>query len=206
MSEVLKMVEQVLPPAKPGVPGSSIRRGKDAVKIAVAISSSGGRATQEIARRFNVNKDTLRKFKRAYVTPEVQKVVMAHTEELQSEALDKKIVDVQQAVHGTLVDVSIDLRHIVERIKDILDDQNGDDYLTRLAPLVKTLDMQGKTAQRMADSFAKLRKDDLDKLPLNRHPDAARLAALLALVFSKHPDARDTFMQVQGDMNLILDS
>ena len=203
-SEVLKLVDEILPPATPGTLGSSIRRSSDAVKIATALALNNGRATEELARRFNVSKDTLKHFRRNYVTPNVIKAVKAHSMELQAEAHDKKIIDVQQAVHGSLIEVAEDLKYTVARIKDILERHDGDAYLERLGPLVKTLDIQGKNAQRMADSFAKLDREDISKLPLNRHPEAAKLAALLALVFEKHPEARDTFLQMQQDMNTVL--
>lgn len=203
-SKALLKIEELMPEPQTGMLGASIRKHRAAAKIAAEIVLRT-RPQKDIATAYGVNEHTLRDFRRNFVTPTVRKGVMASMTEMQHEALNEGVAEVQHMIHSSLVGVIMELRELYGVAKEHLETQQGDEYLARLGPLVRLLDSQGRNVQRLADSFAKQAQNEAIITPLNEHPQVGVLLEILRTVFLMHPDARDEFFRLLEERKLILE-
>lgn len=203
-SEVLLQVEELMPQPVKGMEGSSVRKRKDAAKIAAEIVMQT-RPQKDIATAYNITLGTLRQFRKNFVTTTVRHAVLQSVDILQAEAASG-VTEVQGMMRESLYGVMEELHDLYRVAKAHLDTQEGDEYLARLTPLVKLLDQQGKTVQRMADAMHKSAKSDTLVTPLSEHPDMAPLMDALVTLFREFPEARARFKEIQTDRKLLLNT
>lgn len=202
-SAILAQVDELMP--EPKGAGSMVRRRKDAARIAAEIVLCT-RPQSEIARAYNIRRDTLVKFRKTFVTPAVRQFVLGSMEELEAEAVAGR-TEVQNLVRESLVGLIEELRDLYATAKSHLDEHkdDGDEYLVRLGPLVRLLDTQGKQIDRLTNSMSKQALQDGAVTPLAEHPQVHRLLHVLRTLFLLHPEAGKEFFRLLEEQKLVLD-
>ncbi len=199
-SEILKQVDELMPEAAGR--GASIRSRKDAPKIATEIVLQT-RPQRDIARSYDIKFETLRAFRKQYVTPAVRDFVLSSLEGLAEEAADGT-TEVQSLVQDSLIGLTQELRDLYAHAKKILDSHEGDEWLARLGPLVRLLSEQGKQLDRLTNAVYRS-KQDAAVVDLGSHPQAVILLEILRTLFITHPEARNEFFKLLQERKLILD-
>jgi len=203
-SEVLTQIEELMPDPK-GLEGASIRKRKDAARIAAEIALRT-RPQSDIATAYGVNVNTLRQFRRNFVTGTVRNMVLQSVDTLQTEAAGG-VTTVQNLVRESLIGVLEELEDLYRTAKKHIETHadDGDEYLARLGVLTRLLDTQGKNITRMSDAMAKQTQNENTVTPLSQHPQVGVLLEVLRTTFLMHPEARDEFYQLLAERKLILD-
>lgn len=161
------------------------------------------RQFQEIAKRCCVSLESLDRFRKNFITPEVEKIVLVEANKMGKDQLDNEVNemqdDLERGVHDILKEQKRLYRLIHQRVAD------GDrDIEDALSPLMQLLRDQTKTHEALLKVYSNLRDKTTVVLSLNEHPEVAKLMDVLWVLFKTHPDAFADFQTLVKQKRIAL--
>lgn len=195
-------IRKALPVQDNGRP-SILRNRPDVAQIVADVVLK--RATfADIARKCGVNLDTLSRFRKTFVTPEVERIVLVEFQKDERETVDTEINRAQDAVESGILGVLDEQKNLYRKLSQMV--SSGDRELEELlAPMMQLLRDQTKSYEAVLKVYANLRDKTTVMLPLAEHPDVAKLMDALWVVFKLHPAAFDEFKAVAKQKRIPLD-
>jgi uncharacterized protein YjaG (DUF416 family) len=180
---------------------STIRARSDVVEV-VLDCVLRRRQFKEIAQRCCVDLESLTRFRKRFITPEVEKIVLVEANKLDAASLDQEVNAAQDKIEGGIEGILKEQRRLYRTLNDMVE---GDNLMDVLAPMMQLLRDQNKSYENLLKVYSNLREKTTIVLGLNEHPDVQKLMDVLWVVFQAHPDAFETFRQVVQDRRIPLD-
>jgi hypothetical protein len=181
---------------------SLIRQRPDVVEI-VLDCVLRRRQFLEIAARCGVDVESVNRFRRKFITPEVEKIVLVEAQKLDAKHLDAAVNEGQDKVEGGILGVLAEQKRLYRLLHDRLSD--GRDVEDLLPGLTQLLRDQTKTYEALLRTYSNLRDKTTVVLPLSEHPEVAKLMDALWVVFKLHPEAFAAFKEIAAQKRLPLD-
>ena len=161
------------------------------------------RQFKEIAQRCCVDLESLTRFRKRFITSEVEKIVLVEANKLDATSLDQEVNSAQDKIEGGIEGILKEQKRLYRTLNDMV--AEGDDNLFDvLAPMMQLLRDQNKSYENLLKVYSNLREKTTIVLGLNEHPDVQKLMDVLWVVFHAHPEAFDTFRQVVTDRRIPL--
>ncbi|AQS48742.1 hypothetical protein BMG03_13770 [Thioclava nitratireducens] len=203
MSINMEKIKRALPAPMPNGRKSVIRMRPDVAEIVVDCVVRR-RPFIEIAKRCAVNIETLHTFRRNYITPEIEKLILAEVKLAERRDVDTVVNGAQDDVSKGILGIIKEQRSLYRALKKKVDDDDRDleDLLPGLARLLRD---QTKTHEAMLKTYSMLRDKTTVMIPLNEHPDAAPLLDALFLLFTENPIAGERFREILKAKRITLD-
>ncbi len=181
---------------------STIRARSDVVEV-VLDCVLRRRQFKEIAQRCCVDLESLTRFRKRFITPEVEKIVLVEANKLDADALDQEVNAAQDKIEGGIEGILKEQKRLYRSLNGMVED-GGDNLMDVLAPMMQLLRDQNKSYENLLKVYSNLRDKTTVVLGLNEHPDVQKLMDVLWVVFQTHPEAFDTFRQVVQDRRIPL--
>jgi hypothetical protein len=181
---------------------STIRARSDVVEVVIDCVLRR-RQFKEIARRCCVDLESLTRFRKRFITPEVEKIVLVEANKLDADALDQEVNAAQDKIEGGIEGILKEQKRLYRSLNGMVED-GGDNLMDVLAPMMQLLRDQNKSYENLLKVYSNLRGKTTVVLGLNEHPDVQKLMDVLWVVFQAHPEAFETFRQVVQDRRIPL--
>jgi len=159
----------------------------------------------DIAKRCGVEITTLDRFRAKFLTPEVEKIVLAEAQAAEQDALDEEINVGQTKLEHGVMSIIDEQKRLYRKLNAMADADGNDSLLEVLSPMMQLLRDQTKSYDGLLKVYANLKDKTTTVLPLSEHPEIAKLMDALWVVFKLHPDAFEEFKQVAAQKKLPLD-
>lgn len=182
---------------------STIRARSDVVEV-VLDCVLRRRQFKEIAQRCCVDLESLTRFRKRFITPEVEKIVLVEANKLDATSLDQEVNSAQDKIEGGIEGILKEQKRLYRTLNDMVA-EGGDNLFDVLAPMMQLLRDQNKSYENLLKVYSNLREKTTIVLGLNEHPDVQKLMDVLWVVFHAHPEAFDTFQTVVTDRRIPLD-
>lgn len=192
-------------PVETGAGRRSVIRARPDVAEIVADCVLRRRTFEDIARRCGVDIETLVRFRKRFITPEIEKIVMAEHKLQQNEVLDQVINEAQDEVQKGILDIIAEQKALYRAMKKKVEEDGRDleDILPGLAQLLRD---QTKSHEAMLKTYSMLRDKTTILIPLNEHPEAAPLMDALFILFTEMPEARARFREIKEAKRLTINA
>jgi len=195
-------VKKAIPPHPPMGRRSVIRQRRDVAEIVVDCVLKR-RPFGEIAKRCNVDLSSLDRFRKNFITPQVEKIVLAENQLAEHDDLDATINAGQDDVQKGLNSIIREQREIYKMMKDkIGDGRDVEDLAPALGQLLRD---QGQSFDRLLKSYTALKEKTTIVLSINESPEWAKLQEVLYAVFVDHPEAFEAFRALSQQKKLRLE-
>ena len=195
-------VKKAIPPHPPTGRRSVIRQRRDYAEIVVDCVLKR-RPYADIARRAGVKLSALDRFRVKFITPEVEKTVLAESQLATHDDLDQQINAGQDDVQKGLNSIIREQREIYKMMKDkIGDGRDVEDLAPALGQLLRD---QGQSFDRLLKSYTALKEKTTIVLSINESPEWAKLQEVLYVVFEQHPEAFEAFRALSQQRRLRLE-
>lgn len=195
-------IKEALPVESGNGRRSTIRARSDVVEV-VLDCVLRRRQFKEIAQRCCVDLESLTRFRKRFITSEVEKIVLVEANKLDATSLDQEVNSAQDKIEGGIEGILKEQKRLYRTLNDMV--AEGDDNLFDvLAPMMQLLRDQNKSYENLLKVYSNLREKTTIVLGLNEHPDVQKLMDVLWVVFHAHPEAFDTFRQVVTDRRIPL--
>lgn len=181
---------------------STIRARSDVVEV-VLDCVLRRRQFKEIAQRCCVDLESLTRFRKRFITSEVEKIVLVEANKLDATSLDQEVNSAQDKIEGGIEGILKEQKRLYRTLNDMVA-EGGDNLFDVLAPMMQLLRDQNKSYENLLKVYSNLRDKTTIVLGLNEHPDVQKLMDVLWVVFHAHPEAFDTFRQVVTDRRIPL--
>ncbi|MFV0358199.1 hypothetical protein [Tropicimonas sp.] len=181
---------------------STIRAHSDVVEVVIDCVLRR-RQFKEIAQRCCVDLESLTRFRKRFITPEVEKIVLVEANKLDADALDQEVNAAQDKIEGGIEGILKEQKRLYRTLNGMVED-GGDNLMDVLAPMMQLLRDQNKSYENLLKVYSNLRDKTTVVLGLNEHPDVQKLMDVLWVVFQAHPEAFETFRQVVQDRRIPL--
>lgn len=181
---------------------STIRARSDVVEV-VLDCVLRRRQFKEIAQRCCVDLESLTRFRKRFITPEVEKIVLVEANKLDATSLDQEVNSAQDKIEGGIEGILKEQKRLYRTLNDMVA-EGGDNLFDVLAPMMQLLRDQNKSYENLLKVYSNLRDKTTIVLGLNEHPDVQKLMDVLWIVFHAHPQAFDTFQKVVTDRRIPL--
>jgi len=181
---------------------STIRARSDVVEV-VLDCVLRRRQFKEIAQRCCVDLESLTRFRKRFITPEVEKIVLVEANKLDATSLDQEVNSAQDKIEGGIEGILKEQQRLYRTLNGMADG-GSEGLLEVLAPMMQLLRDQNKSYENLLKVYSNLRDKTTIVLGLNEHPDVQKLMDVLWVVFQAHPEAFDTFRQVIEDRRIPL--
>ena len=181
---------------------STIRARSDVVEVVIDCVLRR-RQFKEIAQRCCVDLESLSRFRKRFITPEVEKIVLVEANKLDADALDQEVNAAQDKIEGGIEGILKEQKRLYRTLNGMVED-GGDNLMDLLAPMMQLLRDQNKSYENLLKVYSNLRDKTTVVLGLNEHPDVQKLMDVLWVVFQAHPEAFETFRQVVQDRRIPL--
>lgn len=182
---------------------STIRARSDVVEVVIDCVLRR-RQFKEIAQRCCVDLESLTRFRKRFITPEVEKIVLVEANKLDADALDQEVNAAQDKIEGGIEGILKEQKRLYRTLNGMVED-GGDNLMDVLAPMMQLLRDQNKSYENLLRVYSNLRDKTTVVLGLNEHPDVQKLMDVLWVVFQAHPEAFETFRQVVQNRRIPLD-
>lgn len=180
-------IKKALPVEKGPGRRSVIRARSDVAEIVIDCVLRR-RQFQEIAKRCCVSLESLDRFRKNFITPEVEKIVLVEANKMDKDQLDNEVNEMQDDLEKGVHDFLKEQKRLYRLIHQSVAD--GDrDIEDALSPLMQLLRDQTKTHEALLKVYSNLRDKTTVVLSLNEHPEVAKLMDVLWVLFKTHPDA-----------------
>ncbi|MGH1353524.1 MAG: hypothetical protein ACRBBS_00390 [Thalassovita sp.] len=160
------------------------------------------RQFKEIVQQCCVDLESLTRFRKRFITPEVEKIVLVEANKLDAASLDQEVNAAQHKTEGGIEGILKEQRRLYRSLNDMVE---GDNLMGVPAPMMQLLRDQNKSYENLLKVYSNLREKTTIVLGLDEHPDVQKLMDVLWLVFQAHPEAFETFRQVVQDRRIPLD-
>lgn len=181
---------------------STIRARSDVVEV-VLDCVLRRRQFKDIAQRCCVDLESLTRFRKRFITAEVEKIVLVEANKLDATSLDQEVNSAQDKIEGGIEGILKEQKRLYRTLNDMVA-EGGDNLFDVLAPMMQLLRDQNKSYENLLKVYSNLRDKTTIVLGLNEHPDVQKLMDVLWVVFHAHPEAFDTFRQVVTDRRIPL--
>jgi len=181
---------------------STIRARSDVVEVVIDCVLRR-RQFKEIAQRCCVDLESLTRFRKRFITPEVEKIVLVEANKLDADALDQEVNAAQDKIEGGIEGILKEQKRLYRTLNGMVE-EGGDNLMDVLAPMMQLLRDQNKSYENLLKVYSNLRDKTTVVLGLNEHPDVQKLMDVLWVVFQAHPEAFETFRQVVQDRRIPL--
>lgn len=181
---------------------STIRARSDVVEV-VLDCVLRRRQFKEIAQRCCVDLESLTRFRKRFITPEVEKIVLVEANKLDATSLDQEVNSAQDKIEGGIEGILKEQKRLYRTLNGMAD-SGSEGLLEVLAPMMQLLRDQNKSYENLLKVYSNLREKTTIVLGLNEHPDVQKLMDVLWVVFNAHPEAFNTFRQVVTDRQIPL--
>lgn len=181
---------------------STIRARSDVVEV-VLDCVLRRRQFKEIAQRCCVDLESLTRFRKRFITSEVEKIVLVEANKLDATSLDQEVNSAQDKIEGGIEGILKEQKRLYRTLNDMVT-EGGDNLFDVLAPMMQLLRDQNKSYENLLKVYSNLRDKTTIVLGLNEHPDVQKLMDVLWVVFHAHPEAFDTFQKVVTDRRIPL--
>lgn len=190
-------------PVEEGKGGRSVIRMRADVGQIVVDCVLRRRSYKEQAIRLGVHLETLNRFRKAFITDEVAKIVMVEANKMDAAALDTEVNDAQDQVEGGIMGVLAEQKKLYTTLnKRITDgDRDIEDMLPGLSQLLRD---QTKSYEALLKVYSNLKNKTSIVLSLNEHPDVAKLMDALWVLFQEQPAAFARFQEIVVDKRIPL--
>lgn len=164
------------------------------------------RPFHEIAKRCCVDIESLTRFRKRFVTDEVQKIVLVEANKMSAESLNAEVNEAQDKIEGGIEGILREQRRLYKTLNDMAAEKGGSDALMEvLGPMMQLLRDQTKSYDGLLKVYAQLRDKTVIVQPLAEHPDIAKLMDALWVVFKLHPQAFEDFREIARQKRIPLD-
>lgn len=201
MSVNYARIKEALPVETGNGRRSTIRARSDVVEVVIDCVLRR-RQFKEIAQRCCVDLESLTRFRKRFITPEVEKIVLVEANKLDATSLDQEVNAAQDKIEGGIEGILKEQKRLYRTLNDMARD--NDNLLDVLAPMMQLLRDQNKSYENLLKVYSNLREKTTIVLGLNEHPDVQKLMDVLWVVFHAHPEAFETFQQVVADRRIPL--
>jgi hypothetical protein len=181
---------------------STIRARSDVVEV-VLDCVLRRRQFKDIAQRCCVDLESLTRFRKRFITPEVEKIVLVEANKLDATSLDQEVNSAQDKIEGGIEGILKEQKRLYRTLNDMVV-EGGDNLFDVLAPMMQLLRDQNKSYENLLKVYSNLREKTTIVLGLNEHPDVQKLMDVPWVVFHAHPEAFDTFQKVVTDRRIPL--
>lgn len=182
---------------------SVIRARSDVAEIVVDVVLRR-RMIKDIAARCCVSLESLDRFRKNFITPEVEKIVLIEANKMSKDQLDKEVNEAQDDLEKGVYDILKEQKRLYRAIHQRVED--GDrDLEDALSPLMQLLRDQTKTHEALLKVYSNLKDKTTVVLSLNEHPEVAKLMDVLWVLFKTHPDAFADFQALVKEKRIALD-
>ncbi|KHQ54101.1 hypothetical protein [Mameliella alba] len=181
---------------------STIRARSDVVEVVIDCVLRR-RQFKEIAQRCCVDLESLTRFRKRFITAEVEKIVLVEANKLDADALNQEVNAAQDKIEGGIEGILKEQKRLYRTLNGMVED-GGDNLMDVLAPMMQLLRDQNKSYENLLKVYSNLRDKTTVVLGLNEHPDVQKLMDVLWVVFQAHPEAFETFRQVVQDRRIPL--
>lgn len=161
---------------------------------------------QDIAKRCCVDLESLTRFRKRFITDEVQKIVLVEANKMSAEHLNAEVNEAQDKIEGGIEGILREQRRLYKTLNDMAAEKGGSDALMEvLGPMMQLLRDQTKSYDGLLKVYAQLRDKTVIVQPLAEHPDIAKLMDALWVVFKLHPAAFNEFREIAKQKKIPLD-
>lgn len=181
---------------------STIRARSDVVEV-VLDCVLRRRQFKEIAQRCCVDLESLTRFRKRFITAEVEKIVLVEANKLDATSLDQEVNSAQNKIEGGIEGILKEQKRLYRTLNEMVA-ECGDNLFDVLAPMMQLLRDQNKSYENLLKVYSNLRDKTTIVLGLNEHPDVQKLMDVLWVVFHAHPEAFATFQKVVTDRRIPL--
>ncbi|TMM54729.1 hypothetical protein [Sulfitobacter sabulilitoris] len=181
---------------------STIRARSDVVEV-VLDCVLRRRQFKEIAQRCCVDLESLTRFRKRFITAEVEKIVLVEANKLDATSLDQEVNSAQGKIEGGIEGILKEQKRLYRTLNGMVA-EGGDNLFDVLAPMMQLLRDQNKSYENLLKVYSNLRDKTTIVLGLNEHPDVQKLMDVLWVVFHAHPEAFETFRQAVTDRRIPL--
>lgn len=200
--QITDQVKKALPPDSELGRKSVIRNRSDVAEVVMDCVLKR-RSFGEIARRCAVERTTLDRFRKTFITPEVEKIILAHDQLQTHDDLDQQINKGQDDIQQGLRSIVKEQKDLYKMMKDkIGDGRDVEDVLPALGQLLRD---QGQSFERLLKSYTALKEKTTIILSINESPEWAMLQDVLYATFEGHPEAFETFRALSQERKLRLE-
>ena len=196
-------IRQALP-VESGKGRKSLLRARPDVSTIVSDCVLRRRPFTEIAKRLGVNLVTLERFRKNFITPEVEKIVLVEANQMDADELDAEVNEAQGDLENGILGIVQEQKRLYAKLNRMADDSD-EDFRDALSPMMQLLRDQTKSYEAALKVFTNLRDKQTIVLPLSEHPEIAKLMDALWVVFKLHPAAFDEFQDVCAQKKIPLD-
>jgi len=196
-------IRQALP-VESGKGRKSLLRARPDVSEIVADCVLRRRQFVDIAKRLGVNLVTLERFRKKFITPEVERIVLVEANQMDANQLDAEVNEAQGDLENGILGIVQEQKRLYAKLNRMADDSD-EEFRDALSPMMQLLRDQTKSYEAALKVFTNLRDKQTIILPLSEHPEIAKLMDALWVVFKLHPAAFKEFQQVAAQKKVPLD-
>lgn len=160
---------------------------------------------QDIAKRCCVDLESLTRFRKRFITDEVQKIVLVEANKMSVEHLNEEVNQAQDKIEGGIEGILKEQRKLYQTLNAMAAENGRDSLLEVLSPMMQLLRDQTKSYDGLLKVYSQLREKTVIVQPLAEHPDIAKLMDALWVVFKLHPKAFEDFREIAIQKKIPLD-
>ncbi len=203
MSMDMARIKNALPAIEGNGRKSVIYQRPDVAEI-VADCVLRRRQFKDIAKRCGVDIESLVRFRKRFITDEVEKIVLVEANQMSADALDQEVNDAQDKIEGGIMGVLSEQKKLYRTLNQRIADGERDieDLLPGLSQLLRD---QTRTYESLLKVYSNLKNKTSIVLSLNEHPDVAKLMDALWVLFQEQPQAFERFQEIVAEKRIPLD-
>jgi len=195
-------IRKALPIEKGGGRKSIIRQRPDVAEIVVDCVLRR-RTFLDVAARCGVDIESVNRFRRKFITDEVEKIVLVEADKMSADALDQEVNQAQDKIEGGIDGILKEQKRLYKTLNGMASD--SDALLEVLSPMMQLLRDQNKSYENLMRVYSNLKNKTSIVLSLNEHPDVAKLMDALWVLFQEQPAAFARFQEIIADKKIPLD-
>ncbi|MEP6018223.1 MAG: hypothetical protein ABJ251_07040 [Paracoccaceae bacterium] len=158
----------------------------------------------DIADRCGVDVESVNRFRRKFITDEVEKICLVEAKQADSGLLDEQVNEAQDGIEGGIHGILKEQKRLYATLNKRLTDGERDieDLLPGLTQLLRD---QTRSYESLLKVFSTLKEKNTIVLSLNEHPDVAKLMDVLWVLFQEQPSAFARFQELIAEKRIPLD-
>lgn len=203
MSMNMDRIKKALPVESGGGRRSIIRQRPDVAEI-VADCVLRRRTFLDTAARCGVDIESVNRFRRKFITDEVEKIVLVEADKMSVDALDTEVNDAQDKIEGGINGILKEQKRLYKTLNDMAAGESNA-LLEVLSPMMQLLRDQNKSYENLLKVYSNLKNKTSIVLSLNEHPDVAKLMDALWVLFQEQPQAFVRFQEIVSEKKIPLD-
>jgi len=199
----MNRIRKALPVESGGGRRSILRQRPDVAEIVVDCVLRR-RTFLDTSARCGVDIESVNRFRKKFITSEVEKIVLVEANKMSADALDQEVNDAQDKIEGGIMGVLSEQKKLYRTLNQRITDGERDieDLLPGLSQLLRD---QTRTYESLLKVYSNLKNKTSIVLSLNEHPDVAKLMDALWVLFQEQPQAFARFQEIISEKRIPLD-